>query len=58
MLKLAIGKLENYPEVYQSVKVKKLVCELCEWKSALDEAIASQNTDVSIGLAYPQISQG
>lgn len=57
MLKLAIGKLEDYPEVYQSVKVDKLVCELCEWKNALDEAIASQNTNVSIGLAYPQIRQ-
>jgi predicted metal-dependent hydrolase len=58
MLKLAIGKLENYPKMYQSVKVEKLVCELRAWKSALDEAITSQSTDVPIGLAYPQISQG
>ncbi len=56
MLKLAIGKLQDYPEYHQSVKVKELVCELSGWKSALDEAIVSQKTHVPLGLAYPKIS--
>ncbi len=58
MLKLAIRKLEDYPEYHQRVKVNELVCELSGWKRALDEAIISQKTHVPIGLAYPRIRLG
>ena len=52
LFKLAVKKLQPYPEIHCGVRVKKLVTELNQWKEVLDERI-SLKSRVPLTLLYP-----
>ena len=54
MLRLAIQKLEEYPEIHRQVRLKQFLKALNAWKTGLDRAISSNTKDV-IPESYPQI---
>lgn len=54
LLKLAVEKLQPYPDVHCGVPVKALVIELDQWKEALDESI-SLKSRAPLTLLYPKV---
>ena len=55
MLKLAIEKLQGYPETHQGVPLKEFLEAINRWKDALDAAISEEDR-VPIDLHYPKIT--
>lgn len=54
MLKLAIDKLQGYPDVYEGIQLGSFLESIQGWKDALNQALAGGDRS-PIELSYPKI---
>ncbi len=56
MLRLAIEKLDPYPDRHKGIRLARLVEELKLWKKGLDSAVSSGGRD-DLGIPFPKIAR-
>lgn len=55
MFRLALEKLEPYPEIHEGIRLGDLIRQLKCWREALDQAIAGGHR-IPIPLPFPRIA--